>query len=130
MAIGRRRQLAHVAPMRAIVVVLGTVVVAALLAIAWFIRAPLPKVDGVAAAPGASAEIVIRRDARGIAHIQASDANDAYYGEGYACAQDRLWQMDLLRREAEGKLSEVLGPSVLSVDKYFRTLGLGELARS
>src|SRR5450755_3053793 len=124
MGIARRRHGAHIAPIRAVLAVIGVFIGFCILAAAWFVRAPLPKINGTVAAPGLTAAVDIRRDARGIPHIVASTANDAFYGQGFACAQDRLWQMDLLRREAEGRLSEVLGPATISVDEYFRTLGL------
>ena len=128
MGIARRRHGAHVAPIRAVLAVVGVFIGFCILAAAWFIRAPIPKINGTINAPGLTAAVDIRRDARGIPHIVASNADDAFYGQGFACAQDRLWQMDLLRREAEGKLSEVLGPATISVDEYFRTLGLGSVA--
>lgn len=129
MGIARRRHGAHIAPIRAVLAVVGVFIGFCILAAAWFVRAPLPKINGTIDAPGLTAAVEIRRDSRGIPHIVASTANDAFYGQGFACAQDRLWQMDLLRREAEGKLSEVLGPATTSVDEYFRTLGLGVVAQ-
>src|ERR1700687_2533216 len=129
MAVTRRRHGAHIAPIRAVLAALGVFVGFCVLAAAWFVRTPLPKIDGTIDAPGVSAEVAIRRDARGIPHIAAASADDVFFGQGFACAQDRLWQMDLLRREAEGRLSEVLGPATLSVDGYFRTLGLAAVAR-
>ena len=93
------------------------------------IRSPLPKLDGTLTVPGIDALVVIRRDDRGIPHITAFTEPDLYFGEGFACAQDRLWQMDLLRRVAEGRLSEILGEKTVDADRYFRTLGFGELAR-
>lgn len=95
---------------------------------AWFIRAPLPRTNGKLNLAGITAPVTIRRDDRGIPHIQASSETDLFFGEGFACAQDRLWQMDLLRRTAEGKLSEVVGPATLKVDRYMRTIGLGAAA--
>jgi len=130
MGVARRRHGAHVAPIRAALVVLGILAGIAILAAAWFIRAPLPKLDGTIDAAGVKAEVTIRRDDRGIPHIAASSASDLFFGQGFACAQDRLWQMDVLRREAEGDLSEILGPVTLSVDEYFRTIGLREIAQS
>ena len=103
------------------------VIVAAL--IAWIIRSPLPKIDGSLTIAGIHAPIVIRRDSRGIPHIEASNESDLFFGQGFACAQDRLWQMDLLRRTAEGKLSEIVGPGALHIDRYMRTVGLGAAAR-
>src|ERR1700724_2538394 len=110
MGVARRRHFAHIAPIRAILAAVGLTIVFCVLAAAWFVRAPLPKLNGTIEAPGLSAEVVIRRDASGIPHIAAATANDAFYGQGFACAQDRLLQMDLLRRESEGRLSEILGP--------------------
>lgn len=72
--------------------------------------------------------MTIRRDNRGIPHIEAQTEADLFFGEGFACAQDRLWQIDLLRRTAEGKLSEVVGPAALDIDRYMRTVGLGAAA--
>jgi len=100
MGIARRRHGAHIAPIRAVLAVVGLFIGFCILAAAWFIRAPLPKINGTINAPGLTAPVDIRRDARGIPHIVASNADDAFYGQGFACAQDRLWQMDLLRREA------------------------------
>lgn len=130
MGVARRRHGAHVAPIRAALVVLGVLAGIVVLLAAWFIRAPLPKLDGTIEAASLKSEVIIRRDDRGIPHIEASSASDLFFGQGFACAQDRLWQMDILRREAEGKLSELLGPVTLSVDEYFRTIGLGEIARA
>jgi penicillin amidase len=104
------------------------IVLAASALAAWFIRSPLPKTNGTLNVAGITGPITIRRDERGIAHIAAASEADLFFGEGFACAQDRLWQMDLLRRTAEGKLSEVVGPATLKVDRYMRTIGLGVAA--
>ncbi len=128
MGVERRRRSARIAPIRAIFVAVGIFLGLCVLAGAWIIRAPLPKLDGTVDAPGLGAQAQILRDDRGIPHIRAASASDAFYAQGFACAQDRLWQMDLLRREAEGTLSEVLGSATVSVDEYFRTLGLAHVA--
>ena len=77
---------------------------------------------------GLHAPVTIRRDERGIPHIEAANEADLYFAQGYATAQDRLWQMDLLRRTARGELAEVLGPLALEQDKQHRTYGFGALA--
>jgi penicillin G amidase len=118
----------YAVPIRLALVILIALLATFVVVVVWMVRSPLPKTDGTLHVSGSGAEIVIRRDARGIPHIGAATAQDAIFGEGFACAQDRLWQMDVLRREAEGRLSEILGPSTISVDTYFRTIGLGELA--
>src|SRR5271165_3824990 len=114
---------------RTALVVLFSVLLLALGLAAWFIRAPLPRLDGTVTVTGLSAPVSIRRDDRGIAHIEAQTVDDALFAEGFACAQDRLWQMDTLRRQAEGRLSEFAGPGALDVDRYMRTLGLTHAAQ-
>jgi len=91
-------------------------------------RAALPKLDGHAQLPGLAAPATIRRDALGVPHIQAGSTPDAIRAQGYATAQDRLWQMDLLRRRAQGELAEAFGEGALRADRDARTLGLGHAA--
>jgi penicillin amidase len=118
------------AVLRAVAIALLVVVVIVVGILAWIIRSPLPKVNGTQALSGIAAPVTIRRDERGIAHVQAASETDALFGEGFACAQDRLWQMDFLRRTAEGKLSEVAGPATLPIDVYMRTVGLAVAAQN
>jgi len=77
---------------------------------------------------GLKDRVVIRRDERGIPYIEAKNDEDLYFAQGYATATDRLWQMDLFRRNARGELSEVLpnvpGSPALDQDKLHRTFGL------
>jgi penicillin G amidase len=67
--------------------------------------------------------VTIRRDERGIPYIEAGNENDLYFAQGYATAQDRLWQMDILRRTARGELAEIFGRAVLEEDRRRRTYG-------
>ena len=115
--------------LRALALAVLVVIVIAGVIVAWLVRSPLPKVNGTLAVAGISAPVTIRRDDRGIPHIEASTEADLMFGEGFACAQDRLWQIDLLRRTAEGKLSEVAGAGAIGIDRYMRTLGLAEAAQ-
>jgi len=92
-------------------------------------RAALPKLDGHARLPGLAAPAVVRRDGLGVPHIQAGSTLDAVRAQGYATAQDRLWQMDLLRRRAQGELAEAFGEGALRADREARTLGLAHVAR-
>jgi penicillin G amidase len=94
----------------------------------WFVYRPLPRLDGTINVPGLQKEVVVERDGWGVPHIRASSLEDLAEGQGYIMAQDRLWQMDLLRRVSRGQLSEILGPATLDVDKQFRTLGFGRAA--
>jgi penicillin amidase len=79
---------------------------------------------------GLRAPVTIRRDERGIPHIEASNEADLYFAQGYATASDRLWQMDLLRRTARGELAEIFGRPVLEEDKRHRILGFAALSES
>jgi penicillin amidase len=105
------------------------IVVIAIGAVAWwFVYRPLPQIDGSASLPGLHQEVTVERDEWGVPHIRAASLEDLVEAQGYVMAQDRLWQMDLLRRVARGQLSEILGPSTVSIDKDFRTLGFGRAA--
>ena len=115
---------------RVLLVVLFAIVLVVLAAAALFVRWSLPKLDGTVMVTGATGPVTIRRDARGIPHIEAHTADDALFGEGFACAQDRLWQMDTLRRRAEGRLSEFAGPAALDADRYMRLLGFAASAEA
>ena len=83
---------------------------------------------------GIKDRITIRRDDRGIPYVEAQNDEDLYFGQGYAIAADRLWQMDLFRRTARGELAEVLGvgPNNLALDqdKLHRTYGFAQAAEA
>jgi len=89
---------------------------------------PLPQLDGGISLPGLQQQVTVDRDRWGVPHIRASSVEDLAQAQGYVMAQDRLWQMDLLRRATRGQLSEILGARTLQIDKDFRTLGLGRAA--
>src|SRR5437867_6346651 len=84
--------------------------------------------DGSASLSGLHQEVTVERDRWGVPHIRASSVEDLAEAQGYVMAQDRLWQMDLLRRVARGQLSEILGPRTLAIDKEFRTNGFARAA--
>ena len=94
----------------------------------WFIYRPLPQLEGSISLPGLQQQVTVDRDGWGVPHIRAASPEDAAEAQGYVMAQDRLWQLDLLRRVARGQLSEILGERTLQIDKDFRTLGLGHVA--
>ena len=94
----------------------------------WLFLRPLPQIDGSAPLPGLQNQVTVDRDIWGIPHVRASSLADMAEAQGYVVAQDRLWQMDLLRRVARGQLSEILGPVTLPVDKHFRLLRFGPAA--
>jgi penicillin amidase len=89
----------------------------------WRSHACLPQVEGVIEVPGITAQVEVLRDARGVPHLRAQSLTDLFFAQGYVTAQDRLWQMDLSRRLAEGELSEIFGERTLRFDIENRTLG-------
>ena len=100
-------------------------ILAAALGYAYFaVRSALPQLDGSAQIAGLSAPVTVTRDAHGVPVIKAQSLEDVFFAQGFVTAQDRLWQMDVMRRFASGELSEILGPDTLSVDREQRILGL------
>ncbi|HUY36934.1 MAG TPA: penicillin acylase family protein [Pirellulales bacterium] len=93
------------------------------------IAARVPATDGSRPAPVREA-VEIVRDPWGIPHIKAQRDDDLFFGFGYAMAQDRLFQLDYLRRRARGRLSEVLGSEAFELDLLARTVGLGQIAQA
>ncbi|MGA8088216.1 MAG: penicillin acylase family protein [Terracidiphilus sp.] len=83
-------------------------------------KAALPQIDGDIHLAALSAPVTVRRDAHGVPHIDAATQEDMFVAQGYVTAQDRLWQMDVYRRNANGELAEVMGPSLLRHDKAQR----------
>jgi penicillin G amidase len=95
-----------------------------LVAFFWYRQASQPKIDGSIKMSGLGAAVDIVRDSEGIPHIYAHSADDAYFALGFVHAQDRLWQLELNRRIAAGRMAEILGPDALPVDRFLRTLGV------
>jgi penicillin amidase len=129
---GRRSPLLRGLGRAGLLVVIAAVVVAAGMARLYRVwsRDALPTLDGEARLPGLGGPVLVRRDAVGVPHIQAESVLDAARAQGYVTAQDRLWQMDLLRRRALGELAEAFGEGALRADQEVRTLGLAAAARS
>jgi penicillin amidase len=90
----------------------------------WYRQASQPGIDGHIRVPGLKAAVEIVRDGEGVPHIFASSAADAYFALGFVHAQDRLWQLEINRRIAAGRLAEILGPDALNTDRFLRTLGV------
>ncbi len=90
----------------------------------------LPDYEKTVSLPGAIEPSEIIRDTFNVPHIVAARNEDVFFGLGYAHAQDRLWQIMLMRRTAQGRLSEIFGPETLQTDKLLRRLDLYSLAQS
>jgi penicillin amidase len=91
--------------------------------------AALPTLDGDVHLAGLSAPVTVRRDDHGVPHIEAATEDDLFVAQGYVTAQDRLWQMDAFRRNANGELAEVMGFSMVAHDRAQRVLQFRNTAR-
>jgi penicillin amidase len=85
-------------------------------------RAALAQTSGRLAVAGLSRPVTVLRDPWGIPHIYAESQDDLFFAQGFVAAQDRLFQMELWRRAAEGRLSEILGPKHVERDRIARLL--------
>ncbi|HEU5351705.1 MAG TPA: penicillin acylase family protein [Terracidiphilus sp.] len=92
-------------------------------------RRALPPLNGDLHLAGLTAPVLVRRDAHGVPHISAQNQLDLFFAQGYVTAQDRLWQMDILRRNADGQLAQILGPSLVDHDRAQRLLRFARVAR-
>ncbi len=85
-------------------------------------KARLATIDGRTTVAGLDSAVEVRRDRWGVPHIYARTVHDLFMAQGYTAAQDRLWQMEMWRRQGEGELAEVLGPRFVERDKFARLL--------
>lgn len=104
--------------------VLIAVIIGIVIALIWYRAASQPQIDGKITLNGPKASIDIVRDREGIPHIYAKSPHDAYFALGFVHAQDRLWQLELNRRIAAGRMAEILGPAAVDTDRFLRALGV------
>ncbi len=94
----------------------------------WLMTRPVPDLDGSLQLPILDAPVTIRRDTHGIPHIEASSQADLFRAQGFVHAQDRMWQMEQMRRITDGTLAELFGKPALEADQYARTIGFRRIA--
>jgi len=104
--------------------ILVAVLIAALILISAIKRSALPSYEGEMKLSGLAGEVTIYRDERGMPHIYAADEHDLYFATGFITAQERLWQMDLIRRATTGRLSEIFGDDYIETDHFLRSLDM------
>jgi penicillin amidase len=129
--------------MKKLRIALIALVLLLLILLCWcwrFAHRGMPLIDGELALPGLQEEVEVVRDGYGIPHIFARNRKDLFFAVGFVHAQDRLWQMDLIRRISEGRLSEIFGDrpqsehyaetaSLLEEDKFKRLIGFEHIGR-
>jgi penicillin amidase len=104
-----------------VVVAVGVLLAAIVVTVLW--RSDPPR-SGREPVPGLSDTVAVTFDRFAIPHIAARSDADAFAALGYLHARERLWQMELARRAAEGRLAEVLGPRAVASDRFLRTLDI------
>lgn len=102
--------------------VLAVIVALAAAGGGWYYTSKQPQREGDVALQHLKAPVSVRYDERGVPHIKAENETDMYRALGFVHAQDRLFQMELMRRLARGELAEVLGSKLVETDRLFRTL--------
>lgn len=110
--------------LRKVAVIMLALLLALVVAGLWYRTASQPRIDGIVHVAGVNGPVDIVRDAEGIPHIYAKSVDDAHFALGYVHAQDRLWQLELNRRIAAGRMAEILGPNAVGTDRFLRTLGV------
>lgn len=111
----------------AVNVLIALVAIAAAALFYWVFVRPLPQTSGTVETY-VSQRVEVKRDGLGVPHIKAGSIDDALFAEGYVTAEDRMWQMDILRRLAAGELSEILGSVTLEADREARRMRLRRIA--
>lgn len=92
------------------------------------VRKSFPETDGEVDLSGIADTVKIKRDEQGVPQIYAKNSQDLFFGQGYAHAQDRFFEMDFRRHVTSGRLTELFGKSALDTDKFVRTLGWRRVA--
>ena len=112
---------------RRLALFLVAIMIAALGGLSWLYsaaRSALPQLDGSVKVAGLSGKASVIRDGHGVPTIDAANPGDLFFAQGYVTAQDRLWQMDVMRRFAAGEISEILGADFIRHDREQRILGI------
>jgi len=118
--------------LRIVLGLVGLVLLLAAAALAYMYRvaySALPQLDGRLQVSGLGAHVTVTRDGHAVPDIEAANLDDLFFAQGFVTAQDRLWQMDLMRRAASGELSEIVGEDTLKLDREQRILGLRAAAK-
>ncbi|NCZ83174.1 MAG: hypothetical protein EBX64_08530, partial [Betaproteobacteria bacterium] len=106
-----------------------TTSLALVLLIAVYIALAWPRMSDQLQLPGLKAPVLIQHDDAGVVHVLADSSRDAWFALGALHARERLWQLEMNRRIAQGRLSELFGASTLPTDRFLRSLDLQPLAK-
>lgn len=113
-----------------VLVLAAAVALLAIAAIVFSLLRSVPPLAGHERLPGLGAAVEVTWDSLAVPHISAASDSDAFMALGYLHARDRLWAMEVMRRAAEGRLSEIMGSATIETDKYLRSLDMVRAAES
>lgn len=113
-----------------VALVIAAVALVAILGVIVSLRRSVPPLAGTETLPGLGAEVDVAWDSLAVPHITAASDADAFMALGYLHARDRLWAMEVMRRAAEGRLSELLGGATIETDRYLRSLDIPRAAEA
>ncbi len=116
--------------MKKLLLIVASIILIASISIYIYLQSTKPTYEGALSIEGLKEKVEVKYDTYGIPHIYAQNEEDAYMALGYVHAQERLFQMEMIRRVATGTLSEILGPDLLDVDKLFRTIGVAKKSKT
>lgn len=116
--------------MKKVGIFLGVVFLLLMLGTFLLISVHTPQYEGKITIPGLTSTVEVYFDEHGVPHIYGQNESDTYHAFGYLHAQDRLFQLEMMRRVGTGTLAELLGEELLSVDQFFRTLGIPAYAKA
>lgn len=105
-------------------VIITVALLAGLIIVPALRKSGLPDLNGEKNLSGLTADVKVIRDERGVPHIYASNEHDLYFMTGYITAQERLWQMDMVRHATQGRLSELFKRDMFETDYFLRALGM------
>ena len=114
--------------LKKVLFILFTVILIIIAVVYFWMSSTAPNYSGRMELSGLSKKVEVIYDSYGVPHIYAQNAHDAYFSLGYTHAQDRLFQMVMIRRVVEGRLAEILGKDLVKTDKYMRTLSINKMA--
>lgn len=112
-----------------VIAIVLVILISALLFGYLSLRQSLPTNEGAVYVVGLQSSVQVHRDHWGVPHIVAQNDHDLFFAAGFVTAQDRLWQMDVFRRAANGQLAEVYGKRLLEADVLARTIGFHRIAK-
>jgi penicillin G amidase len=112
---------------------IGVVIALALIAVVavgavWYVKRAQPDYEAAVTDAAVAKPVEVWRDSSGVPHVWAQSITDMLFAQGYLHAEERLWQMEMFRRVAEGRLAEIVGETMVTTDRFLRTLGIWQAA--